>query len=231
MGNIFSTIFYIPFYNAFVFIIGIIPGHSAGVRLILYPLSKQSIKTQLKMKQIEPEIAKLRTNVKDKQEQAKQMMQLYKERDIHPFSGILLLFIQLPILLGMYQVFRSGLPKLNASIIYSFIHAPAAVSMTFLGLSLLGTSYILALFASFTQFIQFQLALPTPPKTDKRTFQTDLATSMNMQMKYVYPIILFFIAVISPVIALYFVTSNTFMILQEVFVRRRMAKKYTTTTT
>src|ERR1700722_2605497 len=141
MGHFFSIIFYVPFYNAFIFLLNIIPGHSAGmaivlltliIRLILFPLSRQSIKTQLKMKQIEPEMAKIRADVKDKQEQAKQMMELYKKRDIHPFSGILLLLIQLPILLGMYQVFRSGLPKLDTTIIYSYIHLPPSVSMTFL---------------------------------------------------------------------------------------------------
>jgi membrane protein insertase Oxa1/YidC/SpoIIIJ len=45
-------------------------------------------------------------------------------------------------------------------------------------------------------------------------------------MKYVFPIIIFFIAyTISAAIALYLMTSNLFMIGQEIYVRRGMGKK------
>jgi YidC/Oxa1 family membrane protein insertase len=233
----FALIFYIPLYNALIFCIDLISSHSAGwavilltiiIRIILFPLARQAIKTQLQMKQIEPELQKLRATIKDKQEQAKKMMELYKERDVHPFAGFLLLLIQLPILIALYQVFRSGLPMVNASLLYSFVKAPASVSMGILGISLLGNSFILALLAVVTQFIQLQLALPTPvkPQKDQRSFQDDLAYSMNVQMKYILPLLLFPVAYISPVIALYLIAANTFMIFQELFVRRRMAKKY-----
>src|SRR4051812_19127613 len=98
--GIFATIFYIPVYNSLVFLINTIPGHNAGIavilltiiiRFILFPLSKSSIKTQLRMKQIEPEVQKLKIEVKDKQLQAQKLMQLYKEKEINPFAGFFLL--------------------------------------------------------------------------------------------------------------------------------------------
>lgn len=231
----FATIFYIPLYNALVFCINFLSWHDVGlavvvltliIRFILFPLSRQAIKTQLQMKQIEPELQKIRATVKDKQEQAKQTMQIYKDRGVNPFAGILLLLIQLPILIALYQVFRSGLPKIDPTILYSFITSPVVVHMGFAGINLLGNSIILAIVAVITQFIQLQLALPKMKKSDDRSFQNDLAYNMNVQMKYIFPLVLFPIAYISPVIALYMATSNTFMILQELFVRRRLAKKF-----
>ena len=235
MANIFSIIFYIPLYNALIFCINFLSFHNAGlavivltiiIRIILFPLSRQAIKTQLQMKLVEPELKKIRETVKDKQEQAKRIMQVYKESDINPFASIILLIIQLPILIALYQVFRSSLPKVTTSILYPFITAPSIVYMSFLGISLSSGSVILAIITVITQFIQLQLSLPKVEKSKERSFQNDLAYNMNVQMKYIFPLIIFPIAYISSVLALYLITTNIFMILQELFVRRRLAEKY-----
>jgi YidC/Oxa1 family membrane protein insertase len=235
MSTFLKTILYIPLYNALVFIIDHTPGHSAGwavilltliIRVVLFPLSKSSIKTQLMMKKIEPDVAKLKEKVTDKQEQARQMLELYREKGINPFAGFLLILIQFPILIAMYSVFRSGLPTIKPELLYSFVPHPETVTMMFLGINLGARSIILAALSVITQFIQINLALPKVTKTDgPSTFQTDLAKSMNMQMKYIFPLIIAPIAFVSPVLALYFIVGNIFMIFQELYVKRRMAKK------
>jgi YidC/Oxa1 family membrane protein insertase len=234
----FATIFYIPFYNAFVYLTNVLPGHAAWlavvlltliIRFVLFPLSKKSIRTQLLMKQIEPEIQKIKENVKDKNEQGKQTLDLYRKRGVNPFAGFFLVLIQLPILIGLYRVFRSGFPKIDFSLLYSFVHAPASVSMMFLGADLLVSiklRFILAILAVITQFIQINLSLPKVTRKENASFQHDLAYSMNMQMRYILPLIMFPIAYISSVIALYLVTTNLFMTAQELFVKRKMEAKF-----
>ncbi len=231
----FATLFYIPIYNVLIFVINSIPGHSAGIaviavtviiRLVLYPLSRKSIKTQLQMRQIEPEVQKIKEKVKDRQEQARQLMQLYKDKDVNPFAGLFLILIQFPILIGLYRVFISGLPKIDATLLYSFVHMPASVGMTFLGINLMQKSIIVAILTVITQFIQLNLALPSVKKGDDASFKGDLAYSMNMQMKYIFPLIIFPIAYISAVIGLYLLTSNIFMIFQELYVRKTLKKHY-----
>ncbi|MDQ3076612.1 MAG: YidC/Oxa1 family membrane protein insertase [bacterium] len=233
--GILSTLFYIPVYNALVFIIEKIPGHSAGlavilltilIRLILFPLSKSSIKTQLQMKRIEPEVESIKKNTKDKQAQAQQLMKLYKDKGINPFAGFFLLLIQLPILIGLYNVFQSGLPTIDTTILYSFVHAPVDVAMSFLGIDLMRKSFILAILAVVTQFIQINLALPKSKKPTESSFQNDLAHSMNVQMRYILPLVMFPIALLSSVIAIYLIASNIFMIFQELFVKRRLEAEY-----
>jgi YidC/Oxa1 family membrane protein insertase len=233
----FATIFYIPLYNALIFLINTVPGRSAGIavilltliiRLILYPLSKKSIRTQLQMRQIEPEVQKIKEKVTDKQEQARQLMQLYKDKGVNPFAGLFLILLQFPILIGLYRVFRSGLPTVDPTLLYSFVHLPATVAMNFVGINLVYKSILLALITVITQFIQLNLALPTPKKGEDKSFKGDLAYSMNMQMKYIFPLVIFPIAYFSAVLALYLTTSNIFMILQELFVKRRLQKEYAT---
>jgi YidC/Oxa1 family membrane protein insertase len=65
------------------------------------------------MKKIEPQVQKIRETVKDKQEQAKQLMQLYKSNDVNPFAGILLIIIQLPILMDSIVLFAVAYQQLT----------------------------------------------------------------------------------------------------------------------
>lgn len=58
----------------------------------------------------------------------------------------------------------------------------------------------------------------TPPTGD--SFGSNLARSMQTQMKYFFPVIVFFISFsISGVIALYWFTTNLFSIAQEYVIR------------
>ena len=97
----------------------------------------------------------------------------------------------------------------------------------FLGLTdITHKSIVLAAIAAITSFFQLKLAAPkTLPKSNngKKSFGDGLAQSMQTQMKYFFPIIVFFIAYkISGVIALYWLTTNIFTIGQEIVVRRKL---------
>jgi YidC/Oxa1 family membrane protein insertase len=64
--------------------------------------------------------------------------------------------------------------------------------------------------------------MPTAPEKSGKQFMDDLAASMHIQMRYVFPILLGVISyVATAAIALYFLTSNIFGILQEFSARRR----------
>lgn len=234
----FTTFFYVPLYNGLIYLMDLLPWIDAGlavilftviVRLIIFPLSVRSVKTQLRMRQIEPELAALREKYKDNREElARKTMETYKVNDIHPFSGIFLILIQLPIIISLYSIFSHGaLFVTNTSILYSFIHAPLAVNAHFLGLlDVSKSSVFLAFLAALSQFFQVRYSVPPPkPRTENASFQEDLARSMSIQMRYVLPIIIFFIAwKIVAAVSLYWITSNLFMIGQELYIRRRYKK-------
>src|SRR5690606_26692144 len=111
---------------------------------------------------------------------------LYKEKNINPFSSLVVILIQLPIIFALYFVFlRSGLPSLNEDLLYSFIPRPGSIDMNFLGmLDITGKSIILALGAGLSSFLQIRFSVPAFKKAEQSggpSFRDELARSMNMQ--------------------------------------------------
>lgn len=235
MSFLYHTFFFDPLYNILVLLLKILPWADAGiiviiltvlVRLIIFPLSKKAILTQVKMAELAPELAKIKEKYKDKtEEQARLTLALYKEKKVNPFSGILVIIIQIPIILALYQIFIH-FPEVNATLLYSFVGLPDHVNTTFLGLfNITAKSFTLAFLAAVSTFFQFQLSMKgqVPPKGN--SFGDNLTRSMQTQMKYFFPVIVFFISYsISGVIALYWLTTNLFSIAQEIFVRRKITK-------
>ena len=238
--GIFYTLFYQPLYNGLIFLIGHVPWIDAGVavilftclvKLIIFPLSKKAVVAQMEMKAIEPDVAALKNKYKDNREElARQTMQLYRTRKINPFSSIVVLLVQFPIIIGLYWVFyKGGLPKVATDVLYSFVSTPEHINMLFLGLiDISKKSLGLAILAAVTQYFQIRYSMPAlPPKvaSDTPSFKDDFARSMQVQMKYGMPVIVFIAAYnFSAVIALYWVTSNLFAIGQELYVRKHIKK-------
>ncbi|OHA18910.1 MAG: hypothetical protein A2836_00790 [Candidatus Taylorbacteria bacterium RIFCSPHIGHO2_01_FULL_45_63] len=240
--GIFHSFFVTPLYNGLIFLMDVLPWPDAGlaivlltilVKLVLFPLSRKAIHTQVRMKEIEGELQSVKEKYKDnKQKQAEETMALYKKKGVNPFSSFFLIIIQLPIIFALYRIFLgSQLPEVDQNLLYSFVSVPTNVSVLFLGLiPITGKSLILSLATGISQFFQARLSLGSvavSPK-DAGTFKYDFAKSMNTQMKYVFPVIAFFVAYsISGAVALYWTTSNLFTLGQELFVRHKLKKQKT----
>lgn len=239
MSYIWHTFFFNPIYNGLVFFIDTVPNGDVGiaivcitilVKLFLLPLSLNAARTQKVMREIEPQLKDIRERHKNNREElAKATMDVYKDAGLRPFSSIFLLFLQIPIIFALYwSVYRGGgvpLPDINAALLYSFVAVPEAVNMLFLGfIDIAAKSLPLAALAGITQFIHARLSIPTPEprKANEPTdLKTDFARNMSLQMRYVMPIVIFFVAyTISASIALYFTVSNMMAIAQEFVVRR-----------
>ncbi len=232
ISSLFNLFLFQPLYNALVFLSNIIPGHSVAasiivltviIRFILLPLYHKSMKTQRKLKEIEPHLKEVKEKHKDdKQEQARKIMELYKIHGINPLTGFMLLFIQLPVILALFYVFSRGF-ELNLDILYPFVSSPEVVDHTLFGLfALTDKSYILALLVGLSQYFQIKLTLPPLPAQTDNSLQSDFARSMNMQMRYVMPVIITVVASQFPAaVALYWLTGNLFGIAHELFVRQK----------
>ena len=196
LSYLFNTFLYEPLYNGLLFLVAILPGADLGIAVIiltllvkfaLLPLAHKTAKTQVKMKELDPHIKAIKEKHKsNKQEQAKQMMDLYGKHGVSPFSGIIAIFIQLPIIIALYWVFFKGLKVdpallaaidhlagnlpsslLNHDILYSFVHLPESIKVEFLGLvDLTGKSIVLALIAGISQYVQINLSMPKKPEKD-----------------------------------------------------------------
>ena len=235
MHTFWTTLFYQPIYNALVFLMAHVTFGDVGfaiiiltilVKLVLFPLSRKAIKSQVMMKKLEPELKKIKKEFPNKEEQAKKTFELYKNYKINPFSGLLVVLIQIPVIFALYYVFLRGL-SLSPELLYSFVKVPAVVHTAFLGLiDTQSHSLILALLAGGTQYFQAKLMMPkSEPKKDGEevTFSEQMSKSMSTNMKYVLPVIIALIAYkISAAVALYWTVSNITTIIQEWYVRRKL---------
>jgi YidC/Oxa1 family membrane protein insertase len=232
IGHIWNLVLYQPLLNALAFLVSIIPGGDVGiavilltiiVKVVLFPLSRKSIESQAQMNILAPELQKIKESGASKEEQATRTFELYKQHKTNPFSGCLLLLIQIPIILALYYVFLKGINFQNG-VLYSFIHVPAHMNMLFLGIiNISKKSLLLAILAGISQSLQAHfMPKPVISGSANPSFQDSFGKSMNMQMKYVFPFIVAFIAYsISGAVSLYWITSNLFMVGQQIYIKKK----------
>lgn len=109
----FTTLIVQPIFNILVIIYAILPGHNFGVALILFtvlirmlmwPLVKKQLHHAKAMRALQPELKRIKKEAKgDRAKEQALTMELYKERQVNPFSSFGLILLQLPIFLALYS--------------------------------------------------------------------------------------------------------------------------------
>src|SRR5512146_2496529 len=112
----FTTFVVQPIFNLLVLIYALLPGHNFGlaliiltiiIRLLLWPLLKKQLHQAKAMRQLQPEIKRVKQAAKgNRQKESQMLMELYKERGINPFATFPVLIVQLVILIGLYSGLR-----------------------------------------------------------------------------------------------------------------------------
>jgi YidC/Oxa1 family membrane protein insertase len=241
IGSVFNAILIAPLVNALFLIYGIIPGHDFGIaiilftvaiRLILWPLTKKQLHSQKKMQSLQGDIAKIKAKAGgDKQKESAMLMELYKEKEVNPFSACLPALLQFPILIAIFIVFRRSTGDINqiANILYNPIeklpHIQQVLSgqlpfnSTLLGiLPMTKSSAILAILAGLTQLIQVKMITPRKQKTNSQDPQAQMTAMMN----YTFPTLTVFIAWSLPAaLPLYWIITNIVSIFQQWLVMRK----------
>lgn len=224
----FNVILYQPLFNALIFLYQVIPGGDFGIaviiltvliRLLLYPSTAKSIKSQQAMSEIQPKIKEIQDEYKDKEQQAQKMMELYREKNVNPFSGCLPLLIQLPILIGLFRVFWRGFGADQMKYLYSFVPDPGTINQTLLGLvNLAEPNAVMAILAGVFQFLQTK----TSSASDTQDGGSGFGAMFKKQMIYMFPIITVFIVWRLPAaIGLYWMTTTLFMTAQQYYLKNK----------
>ena len=221
-----------PVFNLLVWIYNIVPGQDFGIaiiivtvllRVLLYPLSDKALKSQKALQALQPKIKEIQKKFKNREEQAKVMMEFYKEHKVNPFSGCLPLLIQLPLLIALYRVFLTGLDPDSLESLYSFVQSPGALNPMFLGFVNLGQpSHALAILAGASQFLQAKTAFQQAPGMGVTAGKgADFSKSMQQSMIYMMPLFMVFIAWNLPAgLALYWVVTMLFSLGQQVIINK-----------
>jgi YidC/Oxa1 family membrane protein insertase len=200
------------------------------IRSVMWPLSMSSLRASNKMRELQPELKKLKEkHGKDAKALQAAQMDMYKRYNINPLAGCLPQLLQLGVLILLYQVLIRflGQSEMNGT----------AIDPTFLWLNLAKSDslYVMPLLAASTQMVLSLMIAPGAEKRDivpnkskiksvkeankKEENMADMAASMQQQMLFIMPVMTGFIALTFPSgLALYWVATTVFSIVQQWYV-------------
>ena len=220
MKNLFHTLLYQPILEVLIFIYKFIAFRDLGIaiilltvfmRFLLLPFFHRGAKDQTKIQRLQPLVKKIQQDHKDdKEKQTKALLDLYKEHCVNPFSGIVLLIVQLPVLIALYQVFLKGLS--NAAFDnYKFLSL----------IDLSQKNLLITILAILAQYWQGKIMMM--PKAGVCSAAADRA---NQAMLYIGPALtLLVLSSLPSAIGLYWLVSSLFSLGQQVFINKSLEKQ------
>lgn len=187
------------------------------IRLVLMPITKKTAIQSENMKKAQPEIERLEKKYKGKESQEDQMrktqemLAIYQKYQINPVSGCLLAFIQLPLLFAFLEAIN---------------RTPAIFESKFLGLQMATTTLVGIENGNYIYILFIVLILGTTYLSFKKTLKDQTAAAA--QMKYTIYIMLGIIFIgsltLPTALGIYWITSSTFTIFQNMWVERKKVK-------
>ena len=248
--NIFTTLLIEPlanglilFYRLFGGNMGLaIIGFSLFLRIILSPLTKPYMRSMKKIKDAEPQLAKLRAKHKnDRAALMKAQADFYKEKGINPGAGCLPYLLQIVVLIAFFNVFaRTLIPNgdvierfnellyqplvfsqeetINTQFLYLELTLPDKINIPDLPFPLPGPVIVLA---AIVQFLSAKMMLPfveIEKKIAKKTkTQTDdMQVAMQKSMIYMFPMLTLVIGLqFASGLALYWLMFSLYQIWQQ----------------
>ena len=219
MGGIFNTIFYQPILSVLVFIYDHAAFGDLGlaiifltilVRIVLFPVFYKGAKDQTVLQRLQPQIKKIQKEHKnDKEKQVQAMLSLYREHRFNPLSSFLLIIVQLPVFIALFQIFSKEI------LIETF------ANHSLFGLVDLNEKNLLvvAIAATF-QYWQSKLSLSPGGKPPGGL---NYLASTGRIMVFLGPLFTFMIfANLPSALGLYFAVSNLFSIIQQAFINKKL---------
>ena len=197
-------------YGVAVMLVGLL------IRVILLPFSIKTMKQSANMQKAQPELARLEKKYANKNDndsmmqKSQEMMMIYKKYSVSPLGSCLLSFIQLPLFFGFLEAIN---------------RIPAIFEET-LGVYQLGTTPLVGLKAgNYYYIILILMILLTTYLSFKNSMTNNMgSTEQQKQMKMMTTFMIVFIGFASfslpTAIALYWVVTNGFNVIQNLFVKR-----------
>lgn len=190
-------------------------------RLVIWPLTQQQQKSSKKLAELQQSEAfkKMQEKyAKDKEKLAQEQMKLYQEAGVNPLGGCLPLFVQIPIMGGLYAALTltmaaSPLQLFHLSQMhYSFLPSLASLipidnHFLWLNLGLRDPYYIIPIFVVATTWVQSKVM--TPPSADPQ------AAQMSQSMAITMPLMIgWFSLQVASGLSIYWIIGNILSVVQ-----------------
>lgn len=237
MGELYNLLFYQPILNALVFFYKVLGNFGLAIILLtlfirglLIPLTLPAIRSAKKMKDLAPELEKIKKKYgKDKKRLQQEQLKFYKAQGINPASGCLPYILQFFVLIALYRAFMffiAGGGEIGGLV----------VSTNFLWFNLTEPDKYLALpiLAGASQLILSKMMITKTPRSaltelklrnkqkKKKDDMAETMGEMQKQMMYLMPLMTVFIGARLPSgLALYWVATTLFSVGQQYIVARK----------
>lgn len=237
MGELYNLLFYQPILNALVFFYKVLGNFGLAIILLtlfirglLIPLTLPAIRSAKKMKDIAPELEKIKKKYgKDKKRLQQEQLKFYKAQGINPASGCLPYILQFFVLIALYRAFMffiAGGGEIDGLV----------VNTNFLWFNLTEPDKYLALpiLAGASQLILSKMMITKTPRSaltelklrnkqkKKKDDMAETMGEMQKQMMYLMPLMTVFIGARLPSgLALYWVATTLFSVGQQYIVARK----------
>ncbi|WP_148258984.1 membrane protein insertase YidC [Simkania negevensis] len=195
------------------------------LRIMMYPLNAWSIKSNLKLQALSPKMKKIQDKYKkDPKRQQLEMMQLYKQHKANPLGGCLPLIIQMPFLIGMFDLLKSTFSLRGASFIPGWIDNLTAPDVLFswsYPIPFIGTSFhLLPILLGVVMF--FQQKLMTSKNKEEMTDQQKQQQKMGSIMTIAFTVLFY---KFPSGLNIYWFSSMLLQILQQWYASKRTQLK------
>lgn len=246
----FRTFFYNPVYNLFAALVLIFPGYSLGwaiititliIRLALLIPQQKMLVSQRRMQVIQPKIKAIQEEHKgDQATIGMKMMELYKKEGVNPLGSCLPIFIQIPILIVLYQVILNISNPANLAHLYHIgwleDFRNITINSHFFGLELAKSGgivgIVLGVLTGGLQFGQMWLSQKkikaNQPEKEEKPKDPNMPDMQQMQkmMIYIFPAMAAIFAFQFPAgVGLYWLVGTLFMIVQQAVANRQAEDK------
>lgn len=181
------------------------------LRLLMWPLTRKSYVSSIKMQQMQPELKRIqKLYANDKARLQMEMMNLYRTHKTSPMSGCLPMLIQIPIFFALYKALLVSVNMRNAHFLW--ISDLAAMDPYF----------ILPVLMGLTMWLQQYLQ---SGGIKKSADGNDVAAQTGRMMKWLPIIFTIMFAWMPAGLVLYWTVSNIFGIVQTYIIKRRLNSK------
>ncbi len=166
------------------------------LRILLWPLNAWSAKSTAAMQKVSPKVAEIQERYKnDKKTMQLKMMEVYKENKVNPLSGCLPLLIQMPFLIGMFDLLKSAFALRGAPFIPGWIDDLSSPDVLFdwnYSIPLIGSEFhLLPILLGLVMFVQAKVSSPAPADVAKMTDAQRQQRSMMTFMAILFAVMFY----------------------------------------
>ena len=177
------------------------------MRIIIFPLTLKQEKSMKKMRELQPELEKIKEKYKDNpQEYQQKTAELYRESGVNPLGGCLPLLIQMPVFVALYWAFSGNAIPADAKFLWFTLKQPDRLFM--IGNFAFNLLPILNVGVTYIQ--QKIMTSATSGQESNQQMQT---------MLYMMPLMMLFIFYKMPSgVTLYYLVSGALSLVQQYFI-------------